>query len=117
MCSAEFICGVSGRSDASRPQKCMMRYLRTLTLSGFLFRDRPRTKGACFAPLDPPGLGGRPSLVPPCGVLSVAQSADSQTKKEEKRAERHGARELKTRAWRIGASIPVPPAYTDQREK
>ena len=37
---------VSGRSDASRPQKCMMRYLRALTLSGFLFRDRPRTKGA-----------------------------------------------------------------------
>ena len=78
---------------------------------------RPPANQGGFAPLDHPGPGGRPSLVPLCGVLSVAQSADSQTKKEEKRAERHGARELKTRAWRIGASIPVPPAYTDQRGK
>ena len=55
---------------------------------------RPPTNQGGFAPLDSPGLGGRPSLVPPPrgGVLSVAQSADSQTKKEEKRPERHGAR-------------------------
>ena len=35
---------------------------------------RPPTNQGGFAPPDPPGLGGRPSLVPPCGVLSVAQT-------------------------------------------
>ena len=63
--------GVSGRSDASRPQKCMMRYVRTLTLSGFLFRDRPRTKGA-LPPGTPQAWAAGPFLVPPCGVLSAA---------------------------------------------
>ena len=102
MCSAEFICGVSGRSDVSRPQKCMMRYLRTLTLSGFLFRDRPRTKGA-LPPGTPLAWAAGPLWFPhPAGCVSVADPhPDARTlsqEKEEKRKEWSGARGLQNRA-------------------